>query len=467
MRHKTTLSMSSSLDPPEVMKTHILSPASAVFLWVWCSSFPPTHGTTACPNLGPSAAESPALDSLECRNDYMTHIRCSWTGVADLPLLHLDPDERRASACVPGTLTAQNASGLQRSQCRYNTSLFAIGFDDVFFFFTPHARVLSGTTKLTQYGNITADWNVQLVSETSSPEVAQSVTFNLRASHMRILGELREEDRMSLTMKQNKRTEGLNVTSFSGSLPGPFNLQCVYDTEHEVKCKWQMKRELVQYVVYNLSYRTHLNATSELCCTEFDADDDDDAIVNFSCSFSVPDAETLLLSLHSHPRTKVFQSHKNIEPAAPVDMRVELIGDDWVLNWTLPKYRTVPISSEFRYWSSTSPESAETLSLPTGVSVCVMAESLLRSSTTYLAQVRCSVSPRRVRETRYAGYPSDWTKPVYWTTRSAPVSAPVWMYFLLSVSVTAALILMYFISHAFRRFVLKSCSVTQRRMICV
>ncbi|XP_060715394.1 interleukin-4 receptor subunit alpha-like isoform X1 [Tachysurus vachellii] len=181
--------------------------------------------------------------------------------------------------------------------------------------------------------------------------------------------------------------------------------------------------------------------------------------MTFSCSFSVPDDETLLLALHSHPRTKVFQSHKNIEPAAPVDMRVELIGDDWVLNWTLPKYRTVPITSEFRYWSSTSPELAETLSLPTGVSVCVMAESLLRSSTRYLAQVRCSVSPPKVRATRYAGYPSEWTKPVYWTTRSAPVSAPVWMYFLLSVSVTVALILMYLISLAFRRLSMWEASI--------
>lgn len=57
-----------------------------------------------------------------------------------------------------------------------------------------------------------------------------------------------------------------------------------------------------------------------------------------------------------------------VEPAAPVAIGVELIGDDWVLNWTLPKYRTVPITSEFRYWSTTSP-----------VSVCVCSDKFFTS----------------------------------------------------------------------------------------
>ncbi|XP_034155363.2 uncharacterized protein LOC113547613 [Pangasianodon hypophthalmus] len=442
------------------MRTHILSPVTAFLLWASCSSFPPTYCTVVCPNHGPSAPESPVLESLECRNDYLTHIRCSWTEVPGLPLslFHLDPDEHRVSACVPvstGPPTAHNASGQKRSQCRYNTSLFAIGFDDVFFFHTPHAQGLSGTFNLTQHGNITEDWtHIWLVSKLSTPAGTQSMTFNLRASH-RISVELREDDRRSLNMMQKRRIDnGLNNISSTGAPPGPFNLQCVYDGEREVKCKWQMMRELAQYVVYDLSYRTRLNATSELCCAGLDGhddDDDDDATMRFSCSFSVPEAETLLLALRPESRTKVFQAHRRIEPAAPADMRVELIGDDWVLNWTLPKYRTVPINSELRYWNINSPELAETLSLPPGVSVCVMAEGSLRSSSRYLAQVRCRVSPRRGRGSRYAGYPSDWTKPVYWTTRPAPASASAWVYFLLSASVSVALILMYFILLAFHR----------------
>ncbi|XP_060767180.1 uncharacterized protein LOC132874796 [Neoarius graeffei] len=375
----------------------------------------------------------------------MTHIRCSWTEVPGLPLslYHLDADEHRVSACVPGP------PGQKRLRCQYNTSLFAIGFDDVFFFYTPHVQGLSGTFHLTQHGNITEDWtHVRLASKPSSPAMTQSMTFNLGPSH-RILVELREDNRNSLTTAQKRRID--NDISSTSALPGPINLQCVYDGEYEVKCKWQMMRELAQYVVFDLAYRTQLNATSELCCAGLDNndDDDDDAMVRFSCSFSVPEVKTLLLSLHPQPRTKVFQSHKHIEPAAPVAIGVELIGDDWVLNWTLPKYRTVPITSEFRYWSTTSPEElAETLSLPPGVSVCVMAEGSLRSSTRYLAQVRCSVSSRRGRGSRYAGYPSDWSKPVYWTTR--PV-ASAWVYFLLSASVSVALITIYFILLAFHR----------------
>ena len=58
-----------------------------------------------------------------------------------------------------------------------------------------------------------------------------------------------------------------------------------------------------------------------------------------------------------------------------------------------------------------------TLRLLPGVSVCVMAERSLLSSTHYLAQVRCIVSSRTGRGARYAGYPSDWSEPVHWTTR--------------------------------------------------
>ncbi|XP_036421127.1 uncharacterized protein LOC118804661 [Colossoma macropomum] len=237
------------------------------------------------------------------------------------------------------------------------------------------------------------------------------------------------------------------------SLPGPFNLHCVYDGESEVRCSWEMKRELTQFILYNLSYRTHPHTISEWCCAglEEGRDDDGDDVVRFSCLFSVSEAELLLLDLRPQPRTSIIQAYKHIEPGAPVGLSVELIGEDWVLNWTFPKYRTVPIASELRYWSTNSPEDVETLRLLPGVSVCVMAERSLFSSTHYLAQVRCIVSSRTGRGARYAGYPSDWSEPVHWTTRPAPASGVSRVYFLLAASVSITVILTYFTLLTFHR----------------
>ncbi len=38
-------------------------------------------------------------------------------------------------------------------------------------------------------------------------------------------------------------------------------------------------------------------------------------------------------------------------------LSVELRGEDWILNWTLTKYRTVPLTTELKYWSLLTPVS--------------------------------------------------------------------------------------------------------------
>ncbi|XP_037390185.1 cytokine receptor common subunit beta-like [Pygocentrus nattereri] len=429
------------------------------------------------------------------------------------------PPGPHVSPCVRGPLLAKNALGQLRVQCRYNTSLFAIGFDDVFFFHTPHSPGLSRVVNLKQHArrprphdphvNITDDggWThtwldpKPSLTPTASDSTASSLSSTLSASRRTpgVLltyqpssgrpewmpvemersepsgedgkrGMMMMEDRLKEERRADKPDVSELVSEYEArgwspllsrktdtdNLSGPFNLHCVYDGESEVRCSWEMKRELTQFILYNLSYRTHPHTTSHWCCAGLeegrdDDEDDGDDDVRFSCSFSVSEAELLLLDLRPQPRTSIIQAYKHIEPGAPVGLSVELIGEDWVLNWTLPKYRTVPIASELRYWSANSPEDVETLRLLPGVSVCVMAERSLISATHYLAQVRCIVSSRTGRGARYAGYPSDWSEPVHWTTRPAPASGLSRVYFLLAVSVSITVILTYFTLLTFHR----------------
>ncbi len=46
-----------------------------------------------------------------------------------------------------------------------------------------------------------------------------------------------------------------------------------------------------------------------------------------------------------------------------------------------------------------------------------ISERSLKGSSEYHAQVRCNVSASRHSGWRYSGYPSEWSDPVYWTTR--------------------------------------------------
>ncbi|XP_066512581.1 cytokine receptor common subunit beta-like [Hoplias malabaricus] len=509
------------------MGTHIWSLRTTLLVWVLCPSpsFPSGPATPTCPHPILFAPASPALESLECRNDYSTNIHCSWTEVLDFPLslFHMDPDDHTVSPCVRGPLLVQNALGWLQVQCQYNTSLFAIGFDDVFFFHTPHSPGLSRAFNLKQHArrncphDITGDGQTRCwfdpkptwVSLTPEPRNSTLIPdpSDLRlpyppsSKHPNSNGNSLEEERSEWSeevrarglmtkneRKENRLREEGTVDQFESSgadyessgwipvlfrktdtdsLPGPFNLQCVYDGEWKVKCSWEMKRELTQVILYNLSYRMHTDTLSEWCCAEsedgsndnkgdddgndYDDPSEDDYVVKFSCLFSVSEADLLLLDLKPQPRTKVVQSYKHIEPVAPVGLTVEVIGQDWVLNWTLPKYRTVPITSELRYWSTDSPGDIQTVHLLTGVSLFVLAESSLLCPAHYLAHVRCSVTSRSGRGARYTGYPSDWSEPVQWTTRTAPASGASRVYFLLAASVSITVILTYFTLLTFHR----------------
>ncbi|XP_035376861.1 cytokine receptor common subunit beta-like isoform X2 [Electrophorus electricus] len=522
------------------MRTHIRYPGTALLLWASYSSLlraaAPLPGAPTCPDHGKSAPASPVLESLECRNDYLTHIRCSWTEIpgASLSLFHLDQVNSSVISvlpCVAGTPLYQSALGQPQAQCWYNTTLFAIGFDDMFFFNTLHSPGLSATVNLTQHArrhhprvlatNITSeeawtqDW-VELgpsLPAVTPGSLTSTLTSDPNTSHQtpdaRLTWRLDQEqlvvterpkqggvDRTREVMKEKNRGRDMSkevrgselkeqaesrgqmleeagltppseyqhagaqgpwskwsplLARWSGGdgQPGPFNLQCVYDRESEVTCSWEMMRELAQYILYRLSYRTKPHAPVEWCCASMADEDDEDDVVRFSCSFSVSAAELLLMHLSPEPRTKVIQSHKHIEPASPAGLHVALMGEDWILKWTLPKYRTVPISAELRYWSTHSPEDIEVMLFPMGVSVYVVAERSLRGSVRYLAQVRSTVSSRRGMGARYAGHPSRWSEPVHWTTRPAPDSSHV--YLLLAASVSVALILIYFTVLAFHR----------------
>ncbi|XP_065115739.1 cytokine receptor common subunit beta-like isoform X2 [Paramisgurnus dabryanus] len=444
-------------------------------LTVFLTSVTWTSTLTGCPRQINFTSESSALESLECRNDYRTHIRCSWKENPHIPLslFHMDPDNKRVDPCVLTPDPSQNSTGHERVFCLYNTSLFAIGFDDVFFFHTPHSPAISRTFKLSKHND--TKWIFNRLDVISSP-MYSSVAYvkslltadpirhhDQQQTKVDINREAEEKREMKIhTGSTLKDKEDVNMIETEGSgmlfdrptqmsdheLPGPSNFCCAYSDEKILSCSWDLTTDLTQYITYTLSYKTHSSALTEWRCVEKVEVMNTGSLLRMVGLIDIFEPGVLQVQLTPTPVTRVIRAYEHIQPSRPTGLSVDLREEDWILNWTLPKYRTIPLSSELQYWRILTPEDVKIIYLSDPVMVFSIPERSLMGSSEYRARVRCSVSTRRRSGQRYAGYPSDWTDPVTWTTQSesfAPRLVACLLYFLIAALSVAFSMLVFFI----------------------
>ncbi|XP_043078255.1 cytokine receptor common subunit beta-like isoform X2 [Puntigrus tetrazona] len=408
--------------------------------------------------------ESSALESLECRNDYRSRISCSWRDHPrlHLSLLHMDPDDQRVSPCVQTPNPSQDPTGKQRAYCQYNTSLFAIGFDDLFFFRTPHSSGLSRAFRLTKPEDADPDWTFYQLDDIPPPSRVTSHPFrrhdrecSSEIDHEIINDKKSGKNRAKPTQKHVEDGENKTEVFTNGpelisqhSLPGPYNFNCVLSDGNNLSCIWDLRTDLAQYISYTLSYRTCSTAQNEWCCVEkVEVTNKGDSLRMIGV-FSIFEPGELQVQLTPTPVTKVVRCYEHIQPASPTSLSVELRGEDWILNWTLTKYRTVPLTTELKYWSLLTPEDVKSVFLSDGELVFAISERSLKGSSEYRAQVRCNVSTTRRLGWRYSGYPSDWSDPIYWTTQTEPLAPHLvtfLLYFLIATLASAVSIIAFII----------------------
>ncbi|KAI7791486.1 putative cytokine receptor common subunit beta [Triplophysa rosa] len=231
-------------------------------------------------------------------------------------------------------------------------------------------------------------------------------------------------------------------------LPGPTNLRCVYRGERNGSCSWELTTDVAQYISYTLSYRTHSSSLGEWCCVDNVEVTNARGLLRMVGVFSIFEPGALEVQLTPTPVTRVIHAYKHIQPACPTGLCVELSREDWILNWTLPKYRTIRLTSQLEYWSISSPKDVKTISLPDPVTVISIPERSVIGSSEYRARVRCSLSKPRRPGQRYAGYPSEWTDPVSWTTQPEPLVPRLVafvLYFLIATLSAAVSVVVFFI----------------------
>ncbi|KAJ8363250.1 hypothetical protein SKAU_G00120810 [Synaphobranchus kaupii] len=427
--------------------------------WALCASLLPALALASASGNCSAQHFSSVLDSLKCYNDYKSHIRCSWResvrthSQAPLSLFHLDVEDYSESKCEPYDPPVPLPEGQLEVRCQYNTTFFAIGNVDHYFFKTPCPKGHEG-------GGRELRWKASYPPTLPLyPTLSYQVNYRRLGQEWTVVevpGEelVIESDSLMPGFLYEARVRGRGgkgLWSDWSSLvewkteEGPYNLQCEFDGEATVSCSWELKTDLAQFVTYNLSYRTDANVPAQWCCFDTPVSVDTSvSVLRFSCSFSASQPEQLLVELTPHT-TKEPSGHRNTVSGAlspsfmqylhpslalgcirlpstqtpPAPVKVQEQGEDWVLSWTPTNSRKLPISFLVRYWISETPKEMIYHNVSQGGWSQHFHTSSLLPSTGYSAQVRALLTPG---DHLYHGSPSDWTEPVHWSTHPAPWS---------------------------------------------
>ncbi|KPP59575.1 hypothetical protein Z043_122491, partial [Scleropages formosus] len=333
------------------------------------------------------------MESLQCYNDYASHINCTWTEseavhrVSPLSLYHLDENDRD-SPCVPFGPQEHHVGGQLRVRCRYNTSVFGIGSPHTFFFKTPHSAAMSRTIHLSQNVKVGPPQGLSLnVTEMGSrllswkspltPASPLHPTLSYQIRYRRLGQRWMTLDISDVkwdigaeSLVPGSRYEAM-VRARGGRGPwsdwsppvlwqteeasgpqGPYNLQCFFDGNMTVSCSWELRRDLAESVTYRLSYQTNSSAAVQHCYGVIPVvHDPSDPIVQFRCSFFVSRAEELQVNLTPEYKKKQFCSHTNIRLPPPGPVKVTEKDQMFELSWKPPVSPKVKVSYQARYWS--------------------------------------------------------------------------------------------------------------------
>ncbi|KAG7460078.1 hypothetical protein MATL_G00217490 [Megalops atlanticus] len=442
---------------------------------------------------------SPVLESLQCLNDYKTHIRCSWIESGERSAeawfhLYHRTDQQIESLCVPYGQPVKQADG-HLVHCQINTTLFAFGIEDTFFFKTPCPPPLSKKVNLSEHVRVRPPQNLSeravdgggrvLTWQNPYPPQSNCTKINYQVNYRRLGQDWMEKAVSGLGLKieaeslvpgcryearvRARKGQGLwsewsplvEWHTENVSVSGPSNLQCVFDGETRVSCSWELKRDLAQFITYNLSYTTDQNSQSQWCSDVVSSATPGDPVLRFSCSFSVSgswaEPEVNLVPAYN---TKVIPAHEHVEPSPPDGVQVKEKGQDWVLTWTASSQKEiVPVSYQVCYWSDDNQENVKFHNLSEGESSFVIHGSSLLPSTRYKAQVRSLIAPRSSYK-HHSGPPSECTPQVEWTTPPASWSTTTIIYIFISVLVAMVFVGLYIALPAcHRRIILWQVSV--------
>uniref|UniRef100_A0A8C9VMW8 Fibronectin type-III domain-containing protein n=1 Tax=Scleropages formosus TaxID=113540 RepID=A0A8C9VMW8_SCLFO len=377
---------------------------------------------------------SPALDSLQCYNDYRSYIRCSWregAQTASHPLLSLHHKNLVTNTYVVG--------GCGYLSHRFQKTLVRIPVFGPVYVCAVRVRPprdLSQTA--VEGGGWLLRWNVSYspkgsVYPTLNYQVAyrqpsQEWTVGLRSRKLKI--EMNSLIPGCWYEARVRARSGKGLWSEWGSpvawqteegrfeLPDPVDLQCVYDGEAEVSCSWGLKRELAQFVTYSLSYGAHHDAPFQRCCSNTKlSDNPEDPLLKFSCSFYLDTPRTQIeVKLTPTYNKKNFSAHKMGKHLPSFVIQAMLPAEGSNVRDSIHHFHTLRAVYRKKYLSN---EDMQQYNFSQDIHSFTISKASLCPDTQYEAQVRAII-----QSSIFNGSPSEWTESVRWTTQPGNISFP-------------------------------------------
>ncbi|XP_071330328.1 cytokine receptor common subunit beta isoform X2 [Trachinotus anak] len=434
---------------------------------------------------------SPWLQSLQCHNNYQTYVHCEWREHRNTSLQLWFTTGNNRELCEPYSPPVQGENRTQ--QCRYNSSVFAIGIKHtVFFLENKPLTVCSSATQQPLYlsqhlrsrppvdlsthdagdgGRLlnwsspyppSSSWNKNLTYQLSYRADTQKWTTvsvmntSLKLERQLLLLHHRYEARVRARASLGQWSHWSPVVTWkteddTGQFP---SLHCVLDGEKEVMCSWEVNRELAHFITYQLACRHNRTAPSERCCMKPTVSSGPNGtVLKYNCSLTVADPAHLLLELQPVHNAKTFKPHQHIHPNPPQQVKVWEKDHNWIVEWTLPSLTSiVPLHYQVCYYKTQEEECSSPLNVTQGSMPLTLLGESLAPSQQYQVKVRSLVLPGQGSE--YKGIPSEWTDPVDWTTHAATFSLATLIYVLISVFVVTVFFTLYCTIPACRRRVI-------------
>ncbi|XP_014846964.1 PREDICTED: cytokine receptor common subunit beta-like [Poecilia mexicana] len=424
---------------------------------------------------------SPWLQSLQCHNDYKTHVDCKWKAPTNTTLqVWLKENNGRSEPCVPFKDEKTTEDGVV--QCRYKTSMLGIGINHAVFFMNNQTTSLCSSSKhstldLVQHlrarppGGLTAfeesEGSYRLRWSSPYPpssSLNQNLSYQLsfrtqaedgwttedvadtsaRLERQKLLPGRRYEARVRARAGVGRWSEWSPVASWKtgddlGQVP---SLDCVLDGEKEVTCSWEVSRELAYHVTYQLKCQRDPTAQFEDCCVNPAVSSDPRGTeVRYSCPLTDVDPERLQLKLQPAHNAKTFQSHKHIRPNSPVQVKVSENNGDWVVEWSPPAEAATKLLYQVRYHQASDQGSSVQLDIPEGSTWVNILGTSLMPLQDYEVEVRSLVALGA--GSKYGGIPSEWSEPANWTSNKAAWSVSKLIYFFCGVIAVALFLTLY------------------------
>ncbi|KAJ4932186.1 hypothetical protein JOQ06_010611 [Pogonophryne albipinna] len=436
-----------------------MMPLYWVVLW---STLPPLVLCCApdCCSVHESSSNvSPLLKSLQCHNDYKSHVLCSWREHRNTTLTLWFKTEDNREQCLP--CGAEDGREHRTVQCRDETRTFAIGIKHTVFFLenntlcssVPHkpldlsqhlrarppvnlssrdggdgGRRLSWSSPYPSSSSLNRNLTYQLSYRTHGQDnwTSEDVTnTSVKLEKGLLLPGRSYEARVRVRASVGQWSDWSPVVTWhsetdTGQIP---SLHCVLDGEREVTCSWEVSRDVDHFITYQLVLPNNQTPPSERRCVNLTVSSDPGGgVVRYSCSLTDADPKHLLVELQpSHP-AKSFNVYEHIRPKAPQKVRVKPKDRNWMVEWTQPASKPA-LYYQVCYYKTTDQ--------------------------LYQVKVRSLVVPDL-----YQGVPSEWSPPADWTSHEATWSVTKLIYVTISVFVTAVVLVLYFSIPACQRRVI-------------